>query len=531
MTTVGTDVHVALDGATLGLPDLRRIAEDHVPVALAPRVLERAAVSRQQVEQTVRQHLPVYGVATGYSEMVHLLTEAARETELRTGLVRGHSAAVGPLLSEPEARAVTTARLNALAKGPSAVRPVVLERLALHLNEGLTPAVPETGLLGAGGDRAALAHLVGALLGEGHLLRGGVRTPAGPVLRSLGIEPLRLDVKEGLALLNGTSAMTGVAALVGEHALAQARHAEVAAALVVEVLQGSPSPFQAAGHEARPHAGQIASAANMRALTGGSRLISDHADRRRRVAARMTGGNGGGAVFGADVVLQQAYSLPCVPQVIGAVRDALGHARRTLEIELNAADDSPLFPPDREAPTGQPVAFVMDFLAIALTRLGVSSARRSSRLLDRRVDDGLPEILIKGGPGARPGAAGTRYRATALVAENRTIGPASTGDPPGDDDEDPASTGLVAACNCRRVLGNNFLILALELLAAAQAVDVSGCLDRLSPAARVTYGTVRSLVPTLAGDRYLADDAQSVADELARGTLLDALDDAGINLQ
>ncbi|MEU8069025.1 MULTISPECIES: tyrosine 2,3-aminomutase [unclassified Micromonospora] len=527
MTTVGTGVHVALDGATLGLPDLRRIAEDHVPVALGTRVLERAAVSRQQVEQTVRQHLPVYGVATGYSEMVRLLTEATDETELRTGLVRGHSAAVGPLLGEPEARAVTTARLNALAKGPSAVRPVVLERLALHLNEGLTPAVPETGLLGADGDRAALAHMVGTLLGEGHLLRDGVRTPVGPVLRSLGIEPLRLDVKECLALLNGTSAMTGVAALVAEHALAQARHAEIAAALVVEVLQGSPSPFQAAGHEARPHAGQIASAANMRALTGGSRLISDHADRRRRVAARMTGGNGDGAVFGADVVLQQAYSWPCVPQVIGAVRDTLGHATRTLEIELNSADDSALFPPDRDVPTGQPVAFVMDFLTIALARLGASSARRSSRLLHRRVDDGLPESLIKGGPGS----AGTRYRATALVAENRTIGPASTGGPPGDDDEDRASAGLVAACNCRRVLGNNFLILALELLAAAAAVDVSGRLDRLSPAARVTYSTVRSLVPTLADDRYLADDVQSVADELARGTLLDALDDAGINLQ
>jgi tyrosine 2,3-aminomutase len=536
MTVVGTDVSVDIDGETLGLPGLRRVAEDHAPVALSPRVLERAASSREQFEETVRQNIPVYGVTTGYGEMIYMLVDTAKETELQTNLVRSHSAGVGPLLSEPEARAVVTARLNALAKGHSAVRPVVLDRLALYLNEGITPAVPEIGSLGASGDLAPLAHVAGTLIGEGYLLRDGVKTPTGPVLRSLGIEPLRLHFKEGLALINGTSAMTGVGALVAEYALAQARHAEIAAALVIEVLQGSMSPFQPEGHEARPHAGQIASAANMRALMNGSKLTIEHADLRRQVADSKKNGNGNGNVFRTDVFLQKAYSLRCVPQVIGAVRDTLGHARLKLEIELNSANDNPLFFTDREIFHGanfhgQPIAFVMDFMTIALTQLGVLSERRSNRLLSKHLNYGLPEFLIKGEPGLHSGFAGAQYPATALVAENRTIGPASIHSVPSNgDNQDVVSMGFIAARNARRVLRNNNIILALELLAAAQAVDISGRLDGLSPGSRVTYDTIRSLVPTLEDDRYMADDLQLVADELERGTLIDALHNAGVSL-
>ncbi|MER7418438.1 tyrosine 2,3-aminomutase [Micromonospora peucetia] len=536
MTTVGTDIGVELDGETLGLPDLRRVAEDHAPVELSTRVLQRAAVSRDQFEETVRQNIPVYGVTTGYGEMIYMLVDTAKETELQTNLVRSHSAGVGPLLSVPEARAMVTARLNALAKGHSAVRPAVLERIALYLNEGLTPAVPEIGSLGASGDLAPLAHVASSLIGEGYLLRDGVKTPTGPVLRSLGIEPLRLRFKEGLALINGTSAMTGVGSLVAEYALAQARHAEIAAALVIEVLQGSMSPFQPEGHEARPHAGQIASAANMRALMNGSRLTVEHADLRQQVAASKKNDNGNGSVFRSDVFLQKAYSLRCVPQVIGAVRDTLGHARLKLEIELNSANDNPLFFTDREIFHGanfhgQPIAFVMDFMTIALTQLGVLSERRSNRLLSKHLSYGLPEFLIKGEPGLHSGFAGAQYPATALIAENRTIGPASIHSVPSNgDNQDVVSMGLIAARNARRVLRNNNIILALEFLAGAQAVDVSGRLDRLSPAGRVTYDTIRSLVPTLEDDRYMADDLELVAAELERGTLIDALHNAGVSL-
>lgn len=537
MTMVRTDVSVDIDGETLGLAELRRVAEDNAQVTLSQPVLHRAASSREQFEETVRQNIPVYGVTTGYGDMIYMLVDTAKETELQTNLVRSHSAGVGPLFSEPEARAIVTARLNALAKGHSAVRPVVLERLALYLNEGLTPAIPEIGSLGASGDLAPLAHMACTLIGEGYLLRDGKQTPTEPVLRSLGIEPLQLRFKEGLSLINGTSGMTGLGALLAEHALAQARHAEIAAALVIEVLQGSLSPFQPEGHDiARPHAGQIASAANMRALMNGSRLTIEHADLRQQVAASKENGNGSGNVFRTDVFLQKAYSLRAIPQVIGAVRDTLAHARLKLEIELNSANDNPLFFAGREIFHGanfhgQPVAFVMDFLTIALTQLGVLSERRSNRLLSRHLSYGLPEFLIKGEPGLNSGFAGAQYPATALVAENRTIGPASIHSVPSNgDNQDVVSMGLIAARNARRVLRNNNVILALELLAAAQAADVSGRLDRLSPAGRVSYDTIRSLVPTLDDDRYMADELQLVADELERGTLLDALNDAGVSL-
>lgn len=530
----GAEAGVDFDGETLGLADLRRVAEGGARVAVSGRVLRRAAASRERFEEMVRRGVPVYGVTTGYGEMIYMLVDTGRETELQTNLVRSHSAGVGPLLSEAEARAMVAARLNALAKGHSAVRPVVLDRIALYLNEGLTPAVPEIGSLGASGDLAPLAHMAGTLIGEGYLLRGGVKTPAGPVLRSLGIEPLRLRFKEGLALINGTSAMTGVGALVAEHALAQARHAEIAAALVIEVLRGSMSPFQPEGHQARPHAGQVASAANMRALMDGSGLTVEHADLRAQVAASKPGGSG--PVFRSDVLLQKAYSLRCVPQVIGAVRDTLGHARRTLEVELNSANDNPLFFAGREIFHGanfhgQPVAFAMDFVTIALTQLGVLSERRSNRLLSRHLSYGLPEFLIKGEPGLHSGFAGAQYPATALVAENRTIGPASIHSVPSNgDNQDVVSMGLIAARNARRVLANNNVILAVELLAAAQAVDVSGRLGGLSPAGRVTYDTIRSLAPTLDEDRYMADELQLVAGELERGTLAGALRDAGVSL-
>ncbi|MEV0001775.1 tyrosine 2,3-aminomutase [Micromonospora sp. NPDC050980] len=543
MTVVATDVSVEFDGETVGLAEVRRVAEDHARCVVTPAVLERASRSRRMFEDIVHQDIPVYGVTTGYGEMIYMLVDTSQEVALQTNLVRSHSAGVGPLFSETEARAIVTARLNALAKGHSAVRPRVLQQLALYLNENLTPAIPEIGSLGASGDLAPLAHIASTVIGEGYLLRDGERVPTGPVLRSLGIEPLELRFKEGLALINGTSAMTGLGALVLDRAYEQARHAEIAAALVIEVLQGSMSPFQPEGHDiARPHAGQIDSAANMRRLMRASKLTVEHSELRQQVAASRdsSNGNGNGTATGVhrtDVYLQKAYSLRAIPQVIGAVRDTLGHAKLKVEIELNSANDNPLFFEGREIFHGanfhgQPVAFAMDFVTIALTQLGVLSERRSNRLFNRHLSYGLPEFLVMGEPGLNSGFAGAQYPATALIAEHRTIGPASTQSVPSNgDNQDVVSMGLIAARNARRVLDNNNIILALEFLAAAQATDVSGRRDRLSPAARVTYDTIRSLVPTLDTDRFMADEIELVAAELRRGTLLKALADAGVALR
>ncbi|MEV4456033.1 tyrosine 2,3-aminomutase [Microbispora sp. NPDC049633] len=538
MTLVETETSVDFDGETLDVATVRRVAENQVPCGVAPSALAKAAANRRQFEDIIRQGIPVYGVTTGYGEMIYMLVDTSKEVELQTNLVRSHSAGVGPTFAEDEARAIVAARLNALAKGYSAVRPELLERLALYLNLGITPAIPEIGSLGASGDLAPLAHLASTIIGEGYVLRDGRRVETGPILRELGIEPLRLRFKEGLALINGTSAMTGVGSLLVSRALDQVRQAEIVTALICEVLQSSTSPFVADGHDvARPHRGQIDAAANMRALLRGSRLAVEHGDLRRALKDGAEASPGAEGVHRTEVYLQKAYTLRAIPQVVGAVRDAVYHALSTLEIELNSSNDNPLVFEGKEVFHGanfhgQPVAFVMDYLTIALTQLGVFSERRTNRLLNRHLSNGLPEFLVAGDPGLNSGFAGAQYPATALVAENRTIGPASIQSVPSNgDNQDVVSMGLIATRNARRVLENNHKILAVEYLAAAQAVDLSGRYDGLSPAGKAAYEMVRSLVPTLDRDRYMADDIELVAAALSRGELVNAVARADLELR
>ncbi|MFC6081791.1 tyrosine 2,3-aminomutase [Sphaerisporangium aureirubrum] len=534
MTLVETELSVDFDGESLDIAGVRRVAEEWAPCAVSPSALARAADSRRMFEDTIRDGVPVYGVTTGYGEMIYMLVDLSKEVELQTNLVRSHSAGVGPVFAEDEARAILAARLNALAKGYSAVRPELLERLALYLNLGITPAIPEIGSLGASGDLATLAHIAVTVIGEGYVLRDGKRVETGPVLRQHGIEPLELRFKEGLSLINGTSGMTGLGALVVGRALTQVRQAEMVTALVVETMRGSKSPFLAEGHDiARPHQGQIDTAANMRTLMNGSALALDHAELRRQAQEQ----NSGDGVSRTQVYMQKAYTLRAIPQVVGAVRDTLYHATEKLHIELNSSNDNPLFFEGQEVFHGanfhgQPVAFAMDYVTIALTQLGVFSERRTNRLLNRHLSDGLPEFLVAGDPGLHSGFAPAQYPATALVAENRTIGPASTQSVPSNgDNQDVVSMGLIAARNARRVLGNNNRILAVEFLAAAQAVDLSGRYAGLSPAGKATYEMVRSLVPTLDVDRYLSDDIELIAAALSRGDFLQAAVNAGIELR
>lgn len=527
VTLLDTNLSVDFDGENVEILDIRRIAEDGAPCKVAPAALTRAAASRQQFEETVRAGVPVYGVTTGYGEMIYMLVGTAKEVELQTNLVRSHSAGVGPIFAEDEARAIVAARLNALSKGYSAVRPELLERLALYLNLGITPAIPEIGSLGASGDLGPLAHIASTIIGEGYVLKNGRRTETATVLREHGIEPLELRFKEGLALINGTSAMTGLGCLVVSRAMEQVKQAEIVTALVVETLLGSTSPFQAEGHDiARPHQGQIDTAFNMRNLLDGSALAVSHHELRTQAAAQSSGD-----VSRTDVYIQKAYTLRAIPQVVGAVRDTLYYATKTIDIELNSSNDNPLFFEGKEVFHGanfhgQPVAFAMDYATIALTQLGVFSERRTNRLLNRYLS-GLPEFLVSTGePGLNSGFAGAQYPATALVAENRTIGPASIQSVPSNgDNQDVVSMGLIAARNARRVLSNNNYILAVEFLAAAQAVDVSGRYDGLSPAGKAAYNQIRSLVPTLEHDRYMSDDIEAVAGALSRGEFLEAARD------
>ncbi|MEU1969590.1 tyrosine 2,3-aminomutase [Micromonospora sediminicola] len=534
-TALQTPTAVDLDGESLTITRLRQIAEDSARCKISPAAMAKVAKGRDLFEDIARQNIPIYGVTTGYGEMVYMLVDVSKENELQTNLVRSHSAGVGPLFAEDEARAMVAARLNAFAKGYSAVRPALLEQLALYLNQGIIPAIPEIGSLGASGDLAPLSHIASTVIGEGYVLRDGRKVPTAAVLRELGIQPLELRFKEGLALINGTSAMTGLGSLVVGNAHDQVRQAEIITALVLEAMSASTSPFLAEGHElARPHAGQIDTAANMRALMTGSGLTVGHAELRRQAAEAALPGNG---VRRTEVYLQKAYSLRAIPQVLGAVRDTLYHAARTLEVELNSANDNPLFFEGREIFHGanfhgQPVAFVMDYVCIALTQLGVMSERRTNRLLNRNLSQGLPDFLVAGDTGLNSGFAGAQYPATALIAENRTISPASTQSVPSNgDNQDVVSMGLISTRNARRVMRNNNIILAVELLAAAQAVDLAKRRNELSPAGRATYDLVRSMVPTLEHDRFMADDIELVAQALREGRLLQAVTQRGLTLR
>ncbi|MER7900492.1 tyrosine 2,3-aminomutase [Streptomyces sp. NPDC096046] len=508
MRTADPDTHaVLIDGESLTIDAMRRVAELAAPVDICESAVARVARSRALLEILVERNIPVPGVTTGLGATASLRVDPSKEVELQTNLVRSHSAGVGPMFAEDEARAVVAARLNTLAKGHSAVRPEILDRLALYLNEGVTPAIPEIGSLGAGGDLTPLAHVASTLISEGHVLCDGRRQETGRVLRELGVPPLRLRFKEGLALITGTSAMAGLGSLVVGRAFTQVRQAEIVSALLNDVLCGSTSPFLAEGHDvAQPHRGQVESAANMRLLLEGGGLPPEHTARRREP--------------------RREYTLRAVPQILGAVRDTLRHAKEKLEIELNSANDDPLFFESGEIFHGanfhgQSIAFAMDFVTIALTQLGVLAERQVNRVLDRHLSHGLPEGLVAAEPGVHRGFAGAGCPATALVAENRTIGPASVQSvPSGGDHQDVVSVGLIAARNARRVLQNNDRVLAVTFLATAQAVDVSRRYESLSPASRTTYDAVRSLVPALGVDRSMAGDIELVAAALSRGEFL-----------
>lgn len=503
----------------------------HVPAS----VLDKVRDARDRFERVAEANVPIYGVSTGFGELVHNWVDIEHGRALQENLLRSHCAGVGPLFSRDEVRAMMVARANALSRGYSAVRPAVIEQLLRYLEAGITPAVPQVGSLGASGDLAPLSHVAITLIGEGKVLTAdGGTAPTADVLRAHGIAPLSLAYKEGLALINGTSAMTGVSCLLLEAMRAQVRQAEVVAALALEALSASADAFMANGHDiAKPHPGQVDSAANMRALLTGASRLAGHED----LAPEMKSRAGDAKNTGTGVFIQKAYSLRCIPQVLGAVRDTLDHCTAVVTRELNSSNDNPLFFEDDALFHGgnfhgQQVAFAMDFLAIAATQLGVMAERRLNRLLSPHLNAPLPAFLAAANEGLSCGFAGAQYPATALVAENRTIcSPASIQSVPSNgDNQDVVSMGLISARNARRILDNNQYIVALELLAACQAAELAGAVEQLSPAGRAVFAFVRERVPFLAADRYMTDEIEAVAALLREGALVDVVRQAGIEL-
>ena len=497
---------MSLTGDDLTLEDVWAVAVEGSDVALSDDGRRKLRVARELVERVTgdAQGEHTYGINTGFGRFVSktIPTELADELQLR--LLRSHACGVGEPYPPEVVRAAMVLRANTLAKGYSGARPETVDLLLSCLNRGVTPVVPSRGSVGASGDLAPLAHLALPLVGEGRATIDGEELPGDEALARAGLEPVRLQAKEGLSLINGTQFMAaaGALALVRAHRLAHA--ADIACALSLEALQGSRASFLPEIHELRPLAGQRTSAANVLRLLEGSAILEAHR--------------------WCDKV-QDAYSLRCAPQVHGACRDLLSYAETTIAVELNAATDNPLVFVELDELVsngnfhGQPLAFALDAMAMALAELASISERRVERLINPSLSDGLPAFLTHDG-GLNSGFMIPQYVAAALVSENKVLcHPASVDSiPTSAGQEDHVSMGNAAGLKCLRVLENAEAAVAIELLAGAQGVEF---LAPLEPGAgvRAAHGFIRSLSPTVLEDRPLSGDIEAVAAGIRDGDL------------
>jgi histidine ammonia-lyase len=501
---------VVLDGQPLTLAEIEAVSLAACPVAIAPAALTRVAASRALIEEILAAGDTVYGVNTGFGKLSDVRIPSGSLAQLQTNLVRSHSAGVGRPLSEPEVRAMLLLRANVLAKGFSGTRPALLELLVALLNAGVHPVIPEKGSVGASGDLAPLAHLALVVIGEGAALYRGEKLPGAEALRRAGLEPIQLAAKEGLALLNGTQAMNAVGALAVARALRLAKLADVAGAMSLEALMGTPAAFDPRIHNARPHPGQIAAAAHLVRLLVGSEIRESHRKHDSRV--------------------QDAYCLRCMPQVHGAVRGALAHVASVMETEAGSATDNPLIFPspwsktqNREAVLsggnfhGAPLAYALDYAAIAITDLAGITERRIDRLLNPDINEGLPAFLSPD-PGLSSGFMIAQIVAVALINECQVLAhPASTGNIPTDGGkEDHVSMGMTGAIKLRNIVENAERVVAIELMCAAQGIEFRRPL-KSSPEVERAHAAVRAVVPRLEQDRVLATDIDALAAAVQAG--------------
>ena len=496
-------------GEPLTLFDVVAVA-DGEPVEFPQTAADRVRAARAVIERVIAQGKTVYGVTTGFGALADTLIEPAQADELQHRIVRSHATAVGSPLSREEARAMLLLRAHVLALGHSGVRPIVVERMVEMLNRGLIPAVPQQGSLGASGDLAPLACLALPLIGEGELLvaDGTGTVPAGPALAGEGLEPLRLEAKEGLALVNGTQGMLAVGALALRRLERLTKTADVVAAMSIEAMLGTDAPFDERLQRLRPHPGQGSSAANLRALLAGSSILASHRE--------------------SVHLLQDAYSLRCAPQVHGATRDVAAFAWGILETEANAVSDNPIvLPEDDEVRSGgnfhgQPVSVALDAVALATVGLASISERRLYRMLDAKTSNGLPAFLVSES-GLNSGFMLMQYSAASLVSESKTLAhPASVDSIPSSaGQEDHVSMGMTAARHARDIVVNAELVVGMEALAAAQALDLRAPLEP-APATLAARAAIRAVVPFLADDRDLRPDIQAVLAMVRGSALIDA---------
>ena len=501
---------VELTGDDLAIGDVWDVAVEGRPVSLGDRGRERAAAARAFLETQVGDH--TYGVNTGFGRFVSESIPAEKAADLQLRLLRSHACGVGEPYPEEVVRAAMLLRANTLAKGYSGARVATIELLVSMLVAGIVPRVPSRGSVGASGDLAPLAHLALPLVGEGETTLDGQALPGRDALRKAGLEPITLAAKEGLALINGTQFMSAMASLALVRAQRLARAADVACAMSLEALQGTPMSFHPGIHAARPLPGQGRSAAALRTLLQGSAIVESHR--------------------WCDKV-QDAYSLRCAPQVHGASRDLLDHVERTVAVELNAATDNPLVLLEEGLIVsngnfhGQPIAIGLDCLAIACAELANISERRTERLVNPSLSDGLPPFLVAREEGLNSGFMIPQYVAAALVSENKALcHPASVDSiPTSAGQEDHVSMGNGAGLTALQVVANAERVLAIELLAGAQAVEFLAPLEP-GVGVRGARAFVRTLSDRLREDRPLSGDIERVAAAIRDGSLLGAVEAA-----
>jgi len=499
---------VFLDMEGLTIEALVAVARQGAQARLSAAAEARIAAGRALVERWVREERRIYGVTTGFGALSDVAISGKDTRRLQENILMSHAAGVGRPLDAETVRAVMTLRVKDFARGHSGIRLETARQLLELLNRGVVPVIPEKGSVGASGDLAPLAHLALVLLGKGAAFYNGRKMSGEEALKASGLAPIRLEAAEGLSLVNGTQVMTAIGALCVHDARHLSRLTDIAASMTLEVLMGSRTEFNPKIHQARPHPGQIAAAANMERITRASEIISSHSDCSR---------------------VQDAYTLRCSPQVHGATKDAIAYCRRVVDTELNASTGNPLIFAESEEFLlggnfhGQPVALAMDFLGIAVAELANISERRIERLVNPMLS-GLPAFLVSDG-GLNSGFMIAQYTAAALVSENKVLAhPASVDSiPTSANKEDHVSMGTIAARKAREIVANTENVIGIELLCAAQALDL---FTNLKPGegTLAAYHAIRRVIPHLDTDRFLAPDIEAMRELMRSGAILAAVE-------
>lgn len=490
---------IELTGETLTLAQMAVLLHEQKNVVLNKAALENVRQSRKAVERIVREKKNVYGINTGFGKFSDVSIDEKDTKALQLHLIRSHACGVGDPFSESVSRAMVILRLNALLKGVSGIRVDVLERFAYMVNHRIHPVIPQQGSLGASGDLAPLSHIALVLVGEGYVWKDGKAVPSEIVWKEHGLTPLTLGAKEGLALINGTQAMTAQGVVNYLEAEALAYHSEWIAAMTMEALHGITDAFHPAIHEARGYPEQIAVAKRMLNWLTGSQLTTVQ----------------------DEVRVQDAYSLRCIPQVHGASWQVLGYVKEKLEIEMNAATDNPLIFDDGETVVsggnfhGQPIAFANDFLKVAVAEFANISERRIERLVNPQLNEGLPPFLSSE-PGLQSGAMILQYAAASLVSENKTLAhPASVDSiPSSGNQEDHVSMGTIGARHAGMIIANTKRVLAIEALCAMTGCTLRG-IEKMAPKTLEQLTVLQNIVSPIEEDRVYSEEVEQIATYLS----------------